>query len=77
LCATQEAILRDALGLICETGLLVYVTCSMLKSENDDQIDRFLSQHPGWAASLRCQWLAHQGADGFFAAHLTRAITRR
>ena len=30
-------------------GRLVYVTCSVLPEENDDQIAWFLSNHPGFA----------------------------
>jgi 16S rRNA (cytosine967-C5)-methyltransferase len=44
--ATQAEVLLRGARLVRPGGRLVYVTCSMLRSENDDQIDAFLENFP-------------------------------
>ena len=46
--ATQRAILRAAATAVRPGGLLIYSTCSLELEENDEQVDRFLSDHPDW-----------------------------
>ncbi len=41
----QSRLLSDASALVALGGRLVYATCSILASENEDQIERFLSEH--------------------------------
>ncbi len=41
----QAAILAAAADYVKPGGKLVYITCSLLRSENEDQITEFLSQH--------------------------------
>jgi 16S rRNA (cytosine967-C5)-methyltransferase len=45
----QRAILALATPLVKPGGRLVYVTCSVLPEENNDQVEWFLSNHPGFA----------------------------
>ncbi|MBT4202987.1 MAG: RsmB/NOP family class I SAM-dependent RNA methyltransferase [Rhodobiaceae bacterium] len=40
---TQENILKEASEYVAKDGLLIYVTCSVLDSENSKQIEKFLS----------------------------------
>ncbi len=45
----QAAILHDASRFLRRGGRLVYATCSLLRPENEDQVDRFLSGHTDFA----------------------------
>ena len=45
LVALQQRILASAARLVKPGGVLVYATCSLYKSENEEQIARFISQH--------------------------------
>jgi len=46
--ATQRAILKAAATAVRPGGLLIYSTCSLELEENDEQVTRFLAEHPGW-----------------------------
>ncbi|WP_114964418.1 RsmB/NOP family class I SAM-dependent RNA methyltransferase [Alkalilacustris brevis] len=70
--ATQAQILQEGAGLIAPRGLLAYVTCSLLREENEAAVARFLAGAPEWRCTLQRRWLPCDGADGFFLALLTR-----
>jgi len=44
--AEQRAILERAAGFLKPGGELVYITCSILREENDGQVEAFLQAHP-------------------------------
>jgi len=46
---TQDALLDDAARFVRPGGRLVYVTCSILKAENEDRMKAFLSRHPDFS----------------------------
>ena len=69
--ALQAQILDRAAALLAPDGCLAYATCSLLKSENEAQIDGFLGRHPGWKPLLAQRFTPLQGGDGFFVALLT------
>ncbi|MDO9384908.1 MAG: RsmB/NOP family class I SAM-dependent RNA methyltransferase [Hyphomicrobiaceae bacterium] len=81
----QRAVLELAARLVKPGGRLVYVTCSVLPEENQDQIDAFITAHPqysklpvtmeGLLASAGPVTLTpHQnGTDGFFVAPLLKS----
>jgi 16S rRNA (cytosine967-C5)-methyltransferase len=85
--AMQRTMLRTAAEIVKPGGFLVYSTCSLEREENDEQIDRFLAEHPGWKLDpppegvvpaavidngrLRVLPQRH-GTDGAFAARLRR-----
>ncbi len=44
--AEQEAVLNDAVRFVKKGGRIAYVTCSLLRAENEAQVERFLGAHP-------------------------------
>ncbi len=46
LISLQKSILESAARLVKKGGRLVYATCSLLPQENEEQIQRFLDNHP-------------------------------
>ena len=45
----QGEVLARAAGLVKSGGRIVYVTCSLLMEENEDQITAFIAAHPDFA----------------------------
>lgn len=68
----QASILDEAQGLLRDGGALIYVTCSILRVENEHQIASFLSRYSGWRSSSHRQWWPGTLGDGLFVAHLLR-----
>jgi 16S rRNA (cytosine967-C5)-methyltransferase len=82
----QARILDEYAALVKPRGLLLYATCSLLREENELQVERFLSTHEGWTLEppeapaemitpegyFRCYPHLH-GTDAFFGALLKRA----
>jgi 16S rRNA (cytosine967-C5)-methyltransferase len=81
----QHQIADSAARLVKPGGRLVYATCSILRQENEDQVDRFLATHPEFSAQpvslptakdetapyLRLFPHQHE-TDGFFGAVLVK-----
>ncbi len=83
----QRRILAAAATAVRPGGLLIYSTCSLELEENDEQVARFLAEHPDWtleappagvvpdsvldAGMLRVLPQRH-GTDGAFAARFRR-----
>jgi 16S rRNA (cytosine967-C5)-methyltransferase len=59
--AEQAAILADAARFVKPGGRLVYVTCSVLPDENEDQVAGFASTHPEFTVVQASEAVA--GAD--------------
>ncbi|MGB5870751.1 MAG: RsmB/NOP family class I SAM-dependent RNA methyltransferase [Albidovulum sp.] len=68
----QGVILAQAAGRVRPGGRLAYMTCSLLRAENDATIGTFLAHHPQFAAQEMRHFSPLQGSDGFFAAMLSR-----
>ena len=68
----QARILDETHALVAPGGVLAYVTCSMLESENGEQIAAFLRRTPGWHCTSHRSFTPLEGGDGFFCALLTR-----
>jgi 16S rRNA (cytosine967-C5)-methyltransferase len=71
--ATQAKILADYSKIIKVGGKLVYATCSVLPSENEQQVERFLAENPNFKfIAERKVSPATDGFDGFYMARLER-----
>ncbi len=46
----QRELLEKAVRFVKPKGRIVYVTCSLLKEENEDQVSEFLRAHPAFSA---------------------------
>ena len=69
---TQREILTDASKLVAPDGCLVYATCSVLACENQEQLDWFLTENPGWRIVSQNQWIPNAQGDGFFMSALSQ-----
>ncbi len=82
----QLKILNAAWDLLVPGGILLYATCSVLKQENEDQIEMFLSNHANASEVPICaEWgikrrygrqilTGDQGMDGFYYAKLVKNL---
>jgi 16S rRNA (cytosine967-C5)-methyltransferase len=84
----QEDLLESAAGHVRQGGSLVYSTCTISPSENEERVHSFLARHPDFEADDLAaempdfrhsraprflQLLPHvHGTDGFFIARLRR-----
>jgi len=59
----QFDILSRAAGWVAPEGRLVYSTCSLLREENDDVVERFLREHPGWEIEPAAERVGKDRAD--------------
>ncbi len=80
----QKALLLSLWPLLSPQGLLVYVTCSLLKEENEKQVAKFISNQrdcefvniaPNWGIPTKHGWQILTGdknKDGFFYSVLRK-----
>lgn len=62
--AEQAAILAEAVRYLKPDGTLVYITCSILPEENDDQIAAFIAANPGFTSIPPTElWQSAFGTD--------------
>lgn len=69
----QQKILNEYSAMVKSGGLLVYSTCSILPSENEKQVDRFLSEKKGFQLLKQKMIFPSQGFDGFYMALIKRS----
>lgn len=89
LLSTQAAILDTAAALLKPGGRLVYSTCTIDPSENEEQVAAFLRRHPGFAVATpevpfpagmtvsehgALSVPTRTGMDGFFLCAMQKAI---
>lgn len=75
LAALQTTLLERAVACVRPGGRLIWSTCSLSASENEQRIARFLSEHPGWSLAAEEGHLpGYPGGegpvDGGYAARL-------
>ena len=81
----QYKILSTASSYLKSGGELVYSTCTLNKAENDDVIDRFLSEHKDFEPVPAADWLGKQDykltifpeefdCEGFFISKIRRRL---
>jgi len=78
----QYDILNTSAGYLKVGGILVYSTCTLSKTENEQVTDRFLSEHPDYTKGTLPDVLGGEhrvtitpdrfGSDGFYIAIFTR-----
>ncbi|HOZ87594.1 MAG TPA: RsmB/NOP family class I SAM-dependent RNA methyltransferase [Bacteroidia bacterium] len=68
----QQTILTDYSSMLKINGTMVYSTCSILPSENKQQVSLFLEQHPNFALLAEKNLFPSDGFDGFYMALLKR-----
>ncbi len=73
LLAVQAQILDRAVTLVRPDGWVAYMTCSLLRAENDDQADACIARTPGLRLLHRWSCTPLDGGDGF---HLSLLGTR-
>jgi 16S rRNA (cytosine967-C5)-methyltransferase len=67
---TQGLILDRVAPMLRKGGVLAYATCSLLRAENQDQVQAFVKRHPGWRLEMERSYTPLQGGDGFYLSLL-------
>lgn len=69
----QRSIFEKALSYVKKGGYIAYITCSVLKAENESQVEHFLRTYPVKLVGMPFKTLPQKGGmDGFFAALFVR-----
>jgi 16S rRNA C967 or C1407 C5-methylase (RsmB/RsmF family) len=69
---TQQQVLSQYSSMLKKGGLLVYSTCSILPSENEEQVKAFITSHPQFEMLEQKTLYPSEGFDGFYMARLKR-----
>jgi len=68
----QQQILQDYSKILKKGGKMVYATCSILPSENNEQVAKFLKNNPDFKLIKDEKIMPSQGYDGFYMALIER-----
>jgi 16S rRNA (cytosine967-C5)-methyltransferase len=69
---TQQKILNEYSSMLKKGGLMVYSTCSILSSENEKQVEKFLQEKKEFQLIRQKMLYPSQGFDGFYMALMKR-----
>lgn len=70
---TQAEIIKEYSQMLKRGGRMIYATCSILPSESEDQVKKFLSEYPDFQFIKEHRTsIAKDGFDGFYMALLER-----
>lgn len=70
--AEQQQILQDYSKILKKGGQMIYATCSILPSENNEQVKTFLSNNPDFSLIKDEKIMPSEGYDGFYMALIKR-----
>jgi 16S rRNA (cytosine967-C5)-methyltransferase len=70
----QQEILSSYSAMVKPGGTLVYATCSVLYSENEEQVKKFLASADTFELQEEKRIWPSEGFDGFYMARLTRKL---
>ncbi|WP_285269146.1 RsmB/NOP family class I SAM-dependent RNA methyltransferase [Kaistella rhinocerotis] len=68
----QQQILQDYSKMLKKGGKMVYATCSILPSENNEQVETFLKENEGFKLLKEEKVMPSEGFDGFYMALIAR-----
>ena len=69
----QQEILNTVAHYVKPGGILMYSTCTINREENEENVSRFLQEHPDFSVEMQEQLLPKPGRqDGFFIARLKK-----
>jgi 16S rRNA (cytosine967-C5)-methyltransferase len=68
----QQKILSSYSSMVKPGGTLVYATCSILYSENEEQVKKFLSEKTSFELIDEKRYWPSEGFDGFYMALIKR-----
>lgn len=68
----QQQILQDYSKILKKGGRMVYATCSILPSENNVQVEKFLENNPDFKLLKDERIMPSEGYDGFYMALIER-----
>jgi len=68
----QQQILQDYSKILKKGGQMIYATCSILPSENNEQVKIFLSNNPDFSLIKDEKIMPSEGYDGFYMALIKR-----
>lgn len=69
---TQQEIIQNYSSMLKAGGIMVYATCSILQSENQNQVKQFLATKTNFELVEDKKILPSAGFDGFYMAKLKR-----
>lgn len=68
----QQQILQDYSKILKKGGQMIYATCSILPSENNEQVQLFLKNNPDFSLIKDEKIMPSEGYDGFYMALIKR-----
>jgi len=68
----QQQILQDYSKILKKGGQMIYATCSILPSENNEQVEKFLKNNPDFTLLKDQKIMPSEGYDGFYMALIKR-----
>ncbi len=69
----QLKILENGARYVKKGGVLVYSTCTVMRAENEGNVECFLALHPEFTLEKSQTLLPDEGTDGFFFARMRKA----